>query len=255
MVPIIATDVDDVFVTADTHLGHGNIIKYCHRPFLWPVDKIELAKLGQWHDGNWKGPKSSQHRISDEGIEIMDNTLIDTINKTVPADATLIHVGDFMLGPRREAAYERYATRCRAYRDRINCRNMRILWGNHDIPWLLPDLFQWDGFVGKIELTKWKKGRKHGNFLVLSHYAHMVWDGSHRGTLHAYGHSHAGIEDGAERTMPGRRCMDVGVDNAAKLLGDYRPFRLQEIIDHLQDKPGFKFNSDIPANYSGPLED
>lgn len=52
-----------VFFTADTHLGHGNIIKHCNRPFA--------------------------------GVDEMDKVLLENINSMVGRDDTLYHLGDF----------------------------------------------------------------------------------------------------------------------------------------------------------------
>lgn len=56
---------DKLFFTADTHFGHANIIKYCHRPFAT--------------------------------IEEMDESLVRNWNAVVPPDATVFHLGDFCL--------------------------------------------------------------------------------------------------------------------------------------------------------------
>ena len=58
-------DPDKLFFTSDTHLGHFNICKYCHRPF--------------------------QSRSE------MDQTLITNWNSVVPEDGIVVHCGDFML--------------------------------------------------------------------------------------------------------------------------------------------------------------
>ena len=64
----------------------------------------------------------------------------------------------------------------------------------------------------------------------MSHYAHRVWNKSHHGVMHLYGHSHASIADDWGKSM------DVGVDNAYKLLGEYRPFALTEVISILESR-------------------
>lgn len=249
MLPVIGTDAEDIYLTADTHFGHANIIKYCHRPFLSLQDQAELVKQGgRWHDGSWKGPKENKYKISPQGVEIQDNTLIDLINATVPASGHLIHMGDFCLAPKDETGWPAYAKRVKAYRDRINCKKISIIWGNHDAPAAITDLFEWSGHKGKIEL------HKLGIIIVCDHTMGAVWDESHRAALHVYGHTHAEIEDMADKVMPGRRSMDVGVDNAARVLGQYRPFRLQEVTTRLKDRPGFSFNPNIPTNYKGPVE-
>lgn len=80
------------FFTADTHLGHANIIKYCDRPF--------------------------------QTVEQMDDTIINNINEVVKANDRLYHVGDF--------SYRGGAKAIPAYRRRINCKNVFIVPGNHD---------------------------------------------------------------------------------------------------------------------------
>ena len=66
-----------------------------------------------------------------------------------------------------------------------------------------------------------------------------VWPGSHHGAWHLYGHSHATAEPWLDAHMPGRRAFDVGVDNAARLLGAYRPWAFEEIEDRMRDRSGF----------------
>src|SRR5688572_21534012 len=106
MLPDIGTDLDDIYITGDTHFDHGNMIKFLHRPFLSLTDQAELIKNGgKWHDGSWKGPREVKYKISPTGVNIMNSTLIDNINRTVPKKAKLIHVGDFSINPKDPAEY------------------------------------------------------------------------------------------------------------------------------------------------------
>jgi calcineurin-like phosphoesterase family protein len=89
--------------------------------------------------------------------------------------------------------------------------------------------------------------------IVLCHYALAVFDKSHRGAIHLYGHSHSNAEPWLDRVMPGRRTMDVGVDNAAKILGEYRPFSFEEIMDIMSKRNGFHFDHHGMRN--GPTEE
>lgn len=86
-------DPDKLFFTSDTHLGHFNICKYCHRPF--------------------------QSRSE------MDQTIIKNWNEIVPEDGIVVHCGDFML-PHNEdiKEYNRYLYQ-------LNGRIL-LLRGNHD---------------------------------------------------------------------------------------------------------------------------
>ena len=38
-----------IYFTADLHLGHGNIIKYCHRPFD-DADHMDCALIQRWNE-------------------------------------------------------------------------------------------------------------------------------------------------------------------------------------------------------------
>lgn len=59
----------------------------------------------------------------------------------------------------------------------------------------------------------------------------MIWNKNHKGSIHLYGHSHAN----AEHTINGKS-MDVGIDNAFKIFGEYRPFGFSEILHLLKDR-------------------
>jgi hypothetical protein len=67
-----------------------------------------------------------------------------------------------------------------------------------------------------------------------------------------YGHSHGRYETELEVMHPGRRAMDVGVDNIHRLTGEWRPISLPEVIDRLV--------GDTPVTYTfderleGPFE-
>lgn len=112
---------------------------------------------------------------------------------------------------------------------RINCRNIHLIWGNHDKPGFAK-------YFKSAQDTMVLKVKEHRIFL--SHYAHAFWPGSHRGWMHLYGHNHAQRETYLDELWPGRRSMDCGVDNAARLFYQYRPFHEDEIIDLLAQRPG-----------------
>ena len=86
-------DPDKLFLTSDSHLGHFNICKYCHRPF--------------------------QSRSE------MDHTLIKNWNAVVPEDGIVVHCGDFML-PHNEDIKE-----YNKYLNQLHGRVL-LLRGNHD---------------------------------------------------------------------------------------------------------------------------
>ena len=61
-----------------------------------------------------------------------------------------------------------------------------------------------------------------GEMFFLSHYAHRVWDKSHYGTIHLFGHSHGGLEDH-------NLSMDVGEDT-----NNFSPYAAEAIIEKMK---------------------
>lgn len=208
-----------VWFTSDTHFGHGNILKYSDRPFLSAEDEATRDANG----GTWHG---SPHRLSHESVRRMDNALIDGINSCVGPNDVLWHLGDFVFARDSDRVHS-----ARAILERIRCRNVYLVWGNHDKrSTAFGNLFR-----EAVELAKIKVRDQR---IVLCHYAMAVWDGSHRATWQLYGHSHGSAEEVLDDRLPGRRSLDVGVDNAYRLLGVYRPFSFDEVGDILRDRPG-----------------
>ena len=86
------------FWTADLHLGHANIIKYCNRPF--------------------------------KNIDHMNDRLISEINMRCKEGDVLYHLGDFCFrGNERGAKCS--LTRAEEYQNRINPKIVHFI-GNHD---------------------------------------------------------------------------------------------------------------------------
>jgi calcineurin-like phosphoesterase family protein len=154
-------------------------------------------------------------------IEEHNDIILDNINRFVMFQDRLFVLGDFAW---RGAA---------SFLNRIRCKNIHLILGNHD-----------KASVGKlfksVELgAEVKIGEGDGKHKVwLSHYPHAYWPASHYGSFHLYGHVHAEREETLDLCFPGRRSMDVGVDNAMLRLGQYRPFCEDEIIWCLGRQPG-----------------
>ena len=184
----------DWFIS-DTHFGHANIIKYCGRPFLSEEEVRQVRAAGGDRD------RQRQVPISRASVERMDATLLDNLNAVVGPDDVLWHLGDFAFGD--YDLVERY-------RRRIFCKTVNLLWGNHDnrrIAGLFNRTF--DQVLIKVE----------GQHVFLNHYAMRVWDRSHHGSWHLYGHSHGRLPDDPESLS-----FDIGVD-----CHDFRPWSFAEI--------------------------
>lgn len=87
-------DADKLYFSSDSHFGHFNITKYCHRPF-----------------------KSRSE---------MDKVLIANWNSVVPEDGIVVHCGDFMLPHKTDD--KEYAKIWK----KLNFKTLLLCRGNHD---------------------------------------------------------------------------------------------------------------------------
>lgn len=143
-------------------------------------------------------------------VQEMDEVLIENWNKVVREKDTVYHLGDFSF--RNQDEYIR----------RLRGRELHFIMGNHD-----------KKAISNIWLTvsKLKEIRIDKQSITLCHYAMRVWNKSHHGAFHLYGHSHSTLEG-----EPWGKSMDVGVDNAAKLGLGYRPFNYDEVKEILDSR-------------------
>ena len=171
-----------------------------------------------WHFGhtNIAGPKVSQWKSgyrNFESVHEMNKCLTETINKYVKPEDTLFFLGDFCFGGHKNTP---------AYRHSIQCQTIHLCKGNHD-----HHIDQYSGLFASVQDVKDLNYTPHTIFM--SHYAHRVWQGSHKGWIHLYGHSHDSIPDHG-------KSMDVGVDVAYRMFGEYRPFSIDEIFQIMNKK-------------------
>jgi len=179
-----------VFVTADHHFGHANIIRFCSRPFA--------------------------------NVTEMDQSMIDAWNAVVGPEDTVYHLGDFTLtdslSPWVHALQFRKLLIVPGGHDHRWLKKFGQPPGNRIE--ILPPLVT----------LEFPSGEKRPNVVVLCHYPMLSWDRSHYGSLHLHGHSHGTIPDdlsGDTQLPPGNkkgRRIDVGVDS-----WDFRPVVLEEL--------------------------
>jgi calcineurin-like phosphoesterase family protein len=160
------------FFSADWHINHANIIKYSKRPFM---TREEEALAGMADRGSI-GAK--ELRISQESLNRMNDAIFDNTNAVVGYDDTLVIGGDLCWLPHYKAAEA-----ARRIRDRINCRNVYLIWGNHDNErHILAPLFK-----GVYDQYTFNVG---GQNIFMSHYPCRSWDRAHHGSWMLYGHVH-----------------------------------------------------------------
>lgn len=194
--------MNDYLFTGDTHFGHANIIRYCDRPWL---DRATDLKP----DGKWVSEEIAAKRAAE-----MDEALIANWNRVVHPTDKVFHLGDFCFGRRRED-FERYFTRLNG--------KIVFLKGNHDtLAWDNRHYFS-DFHDSYAEIVL--KGQR----MTLCHYAMRVWNKSHFGAWHLYGHSHGSLPDD-----PNARSLDVGVD-----CHNFAPITFSQVAE-LMAKKNFK---------------
>jgi calcineurin-like phosphoesterase family protein len=157
-----------------------------------------------------------------------NDCMIDIINRHVQENDRLYILGDVSW-----TAIDNYLAR-------LKCKDVHLVWGNHD-----KQNFG-KHFKSHQDVLEIKIGKKPNQIKVfLSHYAHAYWPASHHGAFHLYGHTHRQREETLDTAFPGRRSIDVGVDNALHILGEYRPFSEYDIVRILGARPGH----DLPEFY------
>jgi len=201
------------YYTSDTHAFHERVIEYDSRPF--------------------------------KNAKEMTEKLADNINNVVGKKDSLYHLGDFSFGDRRDKKSQ--IRNARIFRDMIACKNLFLVFGNHDrhlrnnkeFRSLFTDVDNMMEFYDDIM----------GSWVVTCHYCLLTWNKARHGSVHLYsdfypfvalfGHSHSNAEEMLDEKFPGRRSLDCGIDNAKKILGEYRPFSSLDIKTIMDAKPGF----------------
>lgn len=126
--------------------------------------------------------------------EIMTNFIIDEINSNVKEDDLLIHLGDWSFGGDDKIALTR---------NKINCKNVINIIGNHDHHFLkkeIQDLFYKVEYQGNYQIEDVK--------IVCNHYPTINYFGEDKGAKQFHGHYH-----GKSPEIFNGISYDVGLDN------------------------------------------
>jgi calcineurin-like phosphoesterase family protein len=191
----------NLFFTSDTHYSHSNI---CRATTRW-TDADSVTR-------------------DFKSLEHMNDTLVNNINEVVGQDDILIHLGDWSFG-----GFEMIEE----FRNRILCKNVHLVFGNHDHHIRrnkggVQDLFSSTQDYLHLDL-RIPKGKEVDKLtLVCMHFPIASWDGMNDGVPHLHGHVHLPRH---QRIGQGK-VMDVGVDG-----NDLYPISIQEIRTIMKDRP------------------
>jgi calcineurin-like phosphoesterase family protein len=139
----------------------------------------------------------------------MDETMLANFNARVKKGDRLFVLGDFAY--KAKAAY---------YLNRLNCKNVWLIRGNHDNR---PSKREGFSEIKDYHVESYDIGEQHKKKVVMFHYPILEWDQWHRGSWHLYGHVH-GQRSGPRGIHPTEYRLDIGVD-----CHDFKPLSLGEI--------------------------
>jgi calcineurin-like phosphoesterase family protein len=142
-------------------------------------------------------------------VEEMDDTIINNINAVVAENDTLWVMGDITY---------KSCNHIENYRRRIKCKNIHVIFGNHDkkIKGALRRIFTSAEHYQEISIDK--------QTIILFHYPITVWDKAHHNSWHLFGHSHGNHTKWREEHMPNSLSFDIGVD-----CHDFKPLSFEQI--------------------------
>jgi len=188
------------FFTADLHLGHGNIIDYCNRPFA-DVDAMNTALVDRWNDA--VGP--------DDEVIVLGDFALGRIAETLPL-AGLLDGRKVLLAGNHDRCWS-------GHRKGVDAAGERYLAAGFDEIW--------QGAVS-LEIGGTRVLACHFPYRGDSHdedrfVAHRPID---RGGWLLHGHVH-------ERWQTRGRMINVGVD-----VWDYAPVAEPTIADLVRLSPG-----------------
>ena len=185
-----------VWITSDTHYHHKNICR----------------GVTNWRTQDGKIPVNSTRDFID--LDEMDATIINNINSKVGQDDTLIHLGDVAFGG---------FDKLEQFLDRLICKNIYLVLGNHDHHIKNDRGFIKDRFMS---VQNYLEVNVEDENFVLCHYPLQSWHGLNKGVIHLHGHVHLSAQN---KWGNGKR-LDVGMDG-----NNMYPYKITEIV-HMMDR-------------------
>ena len=203
-----------IFFTSDSHYNHKNI----------------CSATTEWKDAEGKTRKFNS-------LSEMNDALVSNINMNVCEDDILFHLGDW--------SFNGFDS-IEEFRNRINCKNVHLVLGNHDLhiernKHNIQRLFSSINHYIKLNIQRpglTSKSKLDTFRLILMHFPIASWDGMNEGVIHLHGHLHLPMH---LRVGQGKS-IDVGVDG-----NDMEPLSLNKILFLLKNQPNH--NLSIPQDH------
>lgn len=197
-----------IFFTSDTHYGHTNICR----------------GISNWRDENGNVPIDQTRDF--KSLDHMNDYIVNSINGKVGEDDTLFHLGDWSFGG---------FDNIEEFRNRINCKNIHLVLGNHDhhIERNKGDIQRLFSSVNqylRLQVSVYPETKLYAGDvdLVLMHYPIASWHNMNDGVIHLHGHVHLP----PNKKLSQGKAMDVGVDG-----NNMMPYSLGEIINIMNKQP------------------
>ena len=185
-----------IWFTSDTHFGHDNIIKYNNRPF-----------------------SSSQQ---------MEEVLVNNINSLVSEKDDLYHLGDFCF----HSNGKKWETEVRKVLDKIKCKNVHLICGNHDpsadyASHRITDFKTINEYkeISLKHLFGVMSDSQRAAKVILFHYPIESWCKQNYNSIHLHGHTHGKLYS---TDIAHKYRYDVGID-----CNNYMPVCISQIMDKI----------------------
>lgn len=201
---IVLENNQKLFFTSDTHFGHSNICRATT---------------------TWEGADNLTRDFP--SLDAMNDALVNGINNKVGQNDILIHLGDWSFGG---------FDNIQKFRDRIVCKNIHLILGNHDHHIMNNRSNIRDSFLSvhhykyiTVVRPSKIKGEGHDKLpFILCHFPIASWHDMDQDVIHLHGHvhlpPHLRIAEG--------KAMDVGVDG-----NNLEPISLDEVLTIMKNRP------------------
>lgn len=204
MLKIKLKNKQNLWFCSDPHFGHSNLCKGTTR----------------WRDSKGNIPPNVRDFST---LDKMNDTIVNNINEVVQEDDILICLGDWSFGG---------FDNIRLFRNRIICKNIYLVTGNHDDHIVKNKDNIRSIFTNVIEYYTQLDIRFESNNeklkMILCHFPIASWENMSKGVIQLFGHVHL---PPVHRIMAGK-AMDVGMDG-----NNMYPISLNEVIKLMEKQP------------------